>query len=176
LELDATILKTEIGVMAFGKRVRIANAIAELRRPPSVNYSDHHVSPVLPNPHSPMAPSPGHSRSQSQAPSQSYSYASARQSLQGPMNFGPPVYAILSPESPPNTSDISGSPARISFSASQSTNANLTARELDKGPISEVSTPSDERGVVGLGISSSGTPNFADRLLVSTLSVYCWRV
>jgi hypothetical protein len=72
------------------------------------------------------------------------------------------VYAILSPESPPNTGDIAGSPARISFSASQSTNANLTARELDKQIISEASTPSDERGVVGLGISSSGTLNFAD--------------
>ncbi|KAF8626727.1 hypothetical protein AX17_006493 [Amanita inopinata Kibby_2008] len=35
LELDANILKTEIGIMAFGKRVRIANAIAELRRPTS---------------------------------------------------------------------------------------------------------------------------------------------
>lgn len=31
LELDANLLKTEIGIMAFGKRVRIANAIIELR-------------------------------------------------------------------------------------------------------------------------------------------------
>lgn len=38
LELDANLLKSEIGIMAFGKRVRIANAIAELRRPPSINY------------------------------------------------------------------------------------------------------------------------------------------
>ena len=31
LELDANLLKSEIGIMAFGKRVRIANAIVELR-------------------------------------------------------------------------------------------------------------------------------------------------
>ncbi|PFH47127.1 hypothetical protein AMATHDRAFT_50532 [Amanita thiersii Skay4041] len=35
LELDANLLKTEIGIMAYGKRVRIANAIADLRRPSS---------------------------------------------------------------------------------------------------------------------------------------------
>ncbi|KIK57636.1 hypothetical protein GYMLUDRAFT_75254 [Collybiopsis luxurians FD-317 M1] len=35
LELDVNVLKNEIGIMAFGKRVRIANAIADLKRPPS---------------------------------------------------------------------------------------------------------------------------------------------
>jgi hypothetical protein len=39
LELDAALLKSELGIMAFGKRVRIANAISELRRPPSINYN-----------------------------------------------------------------------------------------------------------------------------------------
>ncbi|EAU82730.2 hypothetical protein CC1G_10635 [Coprinopsis cinerea okayama7 len=37
LELDTNLLKTEIGIMAFGKRVRIANAISDLRRPASIN-------------------------------------------------------------------------------------------------------------------------------------------
>ncbi|TFK43957.1 hypothetical protein BDQ12DRAFT_719130 [Crucibulum laeve] len=41
LELDVNLLKTEIGIMAFGKRMRIANAITDLRRPPSIVYSDH---------------------------------------------------------------------------------------------------------------------------------------
>lgn len=41
LELDANVLKTEIGILAYGKRIRIANAIAELRRPPSIEFSDH---------------------------------------------------------------------------------------------------------------------------------------
>lgn len=46
LELDANLLKTEIGIMAFGKRVRISNAIAELRRPLSISYSDHDVAGI----------------------------------------------------------------------------------------------------------------------------------
>lgn len=41
LDLDVNLLKTEIGIMAFGKRMRIANAITDLRRPPSIVYSDH---------------------------------------------------------------------------------------------------------------------------------------
>jgi hypothetical protein len=32
--------------MAFGKRMRIANAITDLRRPPSIEYSDHQLSPT----------------------------------------------------------------------------------------------------------------------------------
>lgn len=71
LELDANLLKTEIGIMAFGKRVRISNAIAELRRPPSISYSDHNIAGVegppmvLPTPITPQ--SQGHSRQQSQS-------------------------------------------------------------------------------------------------------------
>lgn len=36
LDLDANVLKTEIGIAAFGKRARIINAIGELRRPLSM--------------------------------------------------------------------------------------------------------------------------------------------
>lgn len=71
LELDANLLKTEIGIMAFGKRVRISNAIAELRRPPSISYSDHNVAGVEGPPmvlSTPITPqSQGHSRQQSQS-------------------------------------------------------------------------------------------------------------
>lgn len=47
LDLDVSVLKSEIGIMAYGKRMRIANAIAELRRPPSVMSSsaDPHTRP-----------------------------------------------------------------------------------------------------------------------------------
>lgn len=64
LELDVNLLKTEIGIMAFGKRMRIANAITDLRRPPSIIYSDHadQRSPSL-APHSPLSPSQSHSHS-----------------------------------------------------------------------------------------------------------------
>jgi hypothetical protein len=36
LGLDMGLLKSELGIVAYGKRVRIVNAISELRRPPSV--------------------------------------------------------------------------------------------------------------------------------------------
>lgn len=58
LDLDVNVLKSEIGIMAYGKRMRIANAIAELRRPPSVMSSsaDQHTRPgsfsqISPFPH-----------------------------------------------------------------------------------------------------------------------------
>lgn len=38
LNLDATSLKTEIGIVAYGKRFRIANAIEDLRRVASVRF------------------------------------------------------------------------------------------------------------------------------------------
>ncbi|KAG6810375.1 hypothetical protein H0H92_012109 [Tricholoma furcatifolium] len=59
LELDAALLKTELGIMAFGKRVRIANAIAELRRPPSVVYA---------YPHAPSSPGGGGGQSYQNSP------------------------------------------------------------------------------------------------------------
>ncbi|KAG5716742.1 Protein pob1 [Termitomyces sp. T112] len=91
LELDVNLLKTELGIMAFGKRMRIANAITDLRRPPSFIYSESATggggpgsaslqrSPSLMVPHSPMSvvhsqsaagqgqgQGQGHSRGQSQ--------------------------------------------------------------------------------------------------------------
>ncbi|KAF9445830.1 hypothetical protein P691DRAFT_244057 [Macrolepiota fuliginosa MF-IS2] len=75
LELDVNLLKTEIGIMAFGKRVRISNAITELRRPPSITYSDHHTGSgsmvmVEQTMHTPLSPqSQTHSRTQSQSQS-----------------------------------------------------------------------------------------------------------
>ncbi|KAF8204568.1 hypothetical protein BJ912DRAFT_938742 [Pholiota molesta] len=50
LELDVNLLKSEIGIMAFGKRMRIANAITDLRRPPSVEYFDAHSASGQPSP------------------------------------------------------------------------------------------------------------------------------
>ncbi|KAF9458484.1 hypothetical protein BDZ94DRAFT_1226253 [Collybia nuda] len=104
LELDVNLLKTEIGIMAFGKRVRIANAITDLRRPPSIVYSDHpeQLSPSSPmmQTHSPLSPqsqtqSQTHSRNQSQSHSQhsytgnGYTYPQSVQSSVGsPLVYG----------------------------------------------------------------------------------------
>jgi len=44
LELDLDLLKTEIGIIAFGKRKRIANAIMELKRSSAVPQTAHSES------------------------------------------------------------------------------------------------------------------------------------
>ncbi|KAF5387907.1 hypothetical protein D9615_000812 [Tricholomella constricta] len=103
VELDVNLLKTEIGIMAFGKRMRIANAITDLRRPPSIVYSDHpdQRSPSL-APHSPLSPVQSHSQTHSRHQSQShshYSYPGANaslvvpypQSVQGTSSIGSPM-------------------------------------------------------------------------------------
>ena len=103
--------------MAYGKRVRIANAITELRRPPSIEYSDHqaseHPSPMYgqmqmqnqnPSPFAPGMPIPiMHSRTQSQSQNSQHSYPgtntntttthgysqSVQSSLGSPLGYGP---------------------------------------------------------------------------------------
>ncbi|KAJ6520133.1 hypothetical protein C8R45DRAFT_1205159 [Mycena sanguinolenta] len=125
LDLDVNLLKTEIGVMAFGKRMRIANAIVDLRRPPSpsasfslgqnspqhqqyaVAYSNSQNS--QPYPHSPHFN--GHSRTQSQSHSQqSYNGHNSMQSSVGaPLNgylaqtYGSAAGGLISPDSAPPT-------------------------------------------------------------------------
>ena len=78
LELDANVLKTEIGIVAFGKRARIVNAIAELRRPPSIFESPSHTPARVTTPRSQTGQSLPYSHShsasmQSSAPTQASS-------------------------------------------------------------------------------------------------------
>ena len=53
--------------MAFGKRMRIAKAITDFRRPLSIEYSDHQLSPTQLHHSNSLAHS--HSRTQNQSPS-----------------------------------------------------------------------------------------------------------
>ncbi|KAG6864282.1 hypothetical protein C0991_010835 [Blastosporella zonata] len=111
LELDVNLLKTEIGIMAFGKRMRIANAITDLRRPPSIVYSDHPANfNSLPNsnpnsysnppsvPNTPFTPASFHSQGQGQGGhhsrhvSQAYSHQSFPGSVNGGAPAGPPLH------------------------------------------------------------------------------------
>ncbi|KAJ7651638.1 hypothetical protein DFH06DRAFT_1282850 [Mycena polygramma] len=127
LDLDANLLKTEIGIMAFGKRVRIANAIADLRRPPSPSAS-FSLAPVYNAQSSPQHPqyansqpypnSP-HSRTQSQSHSQqSYNgHHSLQSSVGSPLQngylaqtYGAAAAGHVSPETAPHTGDIPGMP------------------------------------------------------------------
>ena len=90
LELDLAILKSEIGIVAYGKRMRIANAIADLRRPPSILSSEQHTRPgsfsqgsPLPHQSVPLSPS-------------------------GNGSVG--LESLISPESPPGSGDLPGYP------------------------------------------------------------------
>ncbi|KAJ6469653.1 hypothetical protein C8R47DRAFT_1200712 [Mycena vitilis] len=134
LDLDANLLKTEIGIMAFGKRVRIANAIADLRRPPSPSASfslapayNAQSSPQHPqyavqystSQNSQPYPNSPHSRTQSQSHSQqSYNgHHSLQSSVGSPLQngylaqtYGAAAAGHVSPETAPHTGDISGLP------------------------------------------------------------------
>ncbi|THV03340.1 hypothetical protein K435DRAFT_775024 [Dendrothele bispora CBS 962.96] len=98
LELDVNVLKNEIGIMAFGKRVRIANAIAELKRPPSpmmpmtpINQQGFNMGSGL-GQYSPQAfptQSP-HSGSFTQAHSRNQSQAHSHHSFPGSIVPGTP--------------------------------------------------------------------------------------
>ncbi|CAL1699992.1 unnamed protein product [Somion occarium] len=104
LELDQNILKNEIGVLAFGKRVRIINAIAELKRPPSPSESEKQAA----------AAAAAASTSRSQSISYSHSHtasvqSSAHHSYNAPYYTGPqfsPVSShmgMMSSQSAPHT-------------------------------------------------------------------------
>jgi len=83
LELDAGVLKSEIGIVAYGKRIRIANAIVELRRPPSVLSSEQ--------------PTRSGSLSQGSPLAQHEATINSPSTLPSP-RFG----TLATPESPPN--------------------------------------------------------------------------
>lgn len=89
LELDLAILKSEIGIVAYGKRIRIANAIADLRRPPSMLSSEQHTRPG--------------SLSRGSPPHQSIPLSP---SVQGSVG----LESLISPESPPHSGDLPGYP------------------------------------------------------------------
>ncbi|KAI0832877.1 hypothetical protein BC628DRAFT_1348696 [Trametes gibbosa] len=156
LELDANILKSEIGIVAFGKRVRIVNAISELRRPPSVTDSEPHPAPVL-TPRS-LTQSFHYPGSHHSHPSHSHSQSmqsSAHQSLMNSPLYPPPspslangisssgLASVTSPESPLGTGEFSPT-GRNGWRASDPGSINGSAINLE-----------DEargRAVVGLGL------------------------
>ena len=89
LELDVGVLKSEIGIVAYGKRIRIANAIAELRRPPSIPSSEQPTRSGSLSHGSPLA--------------QQESTINSPATLPSP-RFG----TLATPESPPNFGESTG--------------------------------------------------------------------
>ncbi|KAH9170375.1 hypothetical protein EDB89DRAFT_1978632 [Lactarius sanguifluus] len=98
LDLDVNVLKSEIGIMAYGKRMRIANAITELRRPPSVMSSsaDH----TRPGSYSQGTPFPLLGTTQN-----SSSLDTAGQSLASPDSSPDSGLAAVTPDSAHQNSD-----------------------------------------------------------------------
>lgn len=88
----------EVEITAFGKRVKLANAIAELRRPPSImSYTPHSMS--------------GQSVSGSvRGVSGSYSMGNGSGYPMGNMGMGMGGGMPYSPESAPHTGDLMGTP------------------------------------------------------------------
>ena len=93
LELDLAILKSEIGIVAYGKRIRIANAIADLRRPPSILSSTAEQ----------------HTRSESLSRGSPHAQQSLPVSPMGQGSVG--LGSIMSPESPPDSGDLTRHPS-----------------------------------------------------------------
>lgn len=138
--------------MAYGKRVRIAHAITDLRRPPSLSNSDQPLpSPLMPPtnalsaiyPQSPKSLTYSyHSRSQSL----SHSVSGNRSSLGGP-------FTPISPETGNGDAastkglGIEGLPGsrRLSSSPSES-NLGAAASADTEGTVTEKSPQEDERG------------------------------
>jgi hypothetical protein len=147
LELDANLLKSELGIAAFGKRVRIANAISELKRPPSVSYSDRGPPPIA-------VPGPGAGAGGSLATPASHaqSFGSNGYSDGGPLSasFGPGNGSGNGTGRPGghfhrrNVSDVSGS---VASSVRWGTNGGEST--------ADPTTVSDGASYVGLGFALS---------------------
>ncbi|KAH8977537.1 hypothetical protein EDB92DRAFT_1916615 [Lactarius akahatsu] len=99
LDLDVNVLKSEIGIMAYGKRMRIANAITELRRPPSV-MSSSADQPTRPGSYSQGTPFPLLGAAQN-----SSSLDTAGQSLASPDSSPDSGLAAVTPDSAHQNSD-----------------------------------------------------------------------
>ncbi|KAE9389360.1 hypothetical protein BT96DRAFT_980734 [Gymnopus androsaceus JB14] len=189
LELDVNLLKNEIGIMAFGKRVRIANAITELRRPPSIGYDEQPMdlppspyvgpqtqrlmsqSPQLyaQSPHSINSqPYSQHTHSRTQSQSQSHhSYPGTATSVSGFRDsYGSngvlmAAAGLMSPESPPQTADLPGSPR------SEELFVDNSEKGLKGRPTQLTLSPSDGALNSSLKIVSGPQENEDDRAAMS---------
>lgn len=164
LDLDVNLLKSELEIHAFGKRMRIANAIAELRRPPSIissSASGTHTQQTgmgtgrSTTPHTPRTPltsqAPTHEHSLSQSISlPGSSHASMIMGLGSP-------YGVLSPESPPHTGDIAATPAMMStFRRDSDPGSSIrNASTTDHGENTATSTANTSATGLGLGWAHS---------------------
>lgn len=146
LELDVNVLKTEIGIPAFGKRMRIANAIAELRRPPSV--SSFEPRPEAHTPSSIIHQPSIHQRSLSQTHSH-HSFPgtplygqthSTHSSMGSPMGYSLSSNAPLMPQ--PEVNETNGLPANAAAGQHAAVGLGIAVSESANGRGAVSSSPS----------------------------------
>jgi hypothetical protein len=134
LDLDVNVLKSEIGILAYGKRMRIANAIAELRRPPSV-----------------MSSSADHTRPGSFSQNNPFLHLETSRNPPGQNN-------LVSPESSPNSGDLAADVSPDSAGRPNSdpgvrtNNVNNSSATIGLGfgiPTSLIPGARQDKGVVG---------------------------
>ncbi|KAF8138820.1 hypothetical protein EV363DRAFT_1580521 [Boletus edulis] len=147
LELDINLLKAEIGIVAFGKRMRIANAIAEIRFPPSIVLTDHQ---------------PQHVQSFSQSFSHAHSPSGSTQhSLNSPMFAsmgstlnGPPSSTLAGPGSldSPKADAFTSPLISRRMSSLSSAGASVNGGGSGSAEGASVAAGTEKAGVTGLGL------------------------
>ncbi|TDL30064.1 hypothetical protein BD410DRAFT_759246 [Rickenella mellea] len=163
LDLDVNLLKTELEIPAFGKRMRIANAIAELRRPPSFMSErerdrDRDIPPQV------IQHSRGVSQSQS-VPSSAHPSLNAPHAYSTynptPFSAGPPFM------NNGNGNGIMGN----GFANAQNANDMYYRRDSDPGSSMNASVPDvDQKGMMGLPKGLGMTPTTSTATATPTLN------
>lgn len=100
LELNQDVLKNEIGVTAFGKRVRIMNFITELKRPPSPSESEKLAAAAASRAQSLKY---SHSHTPSMGSSAQHSFHSGGAFYTGPQFSPVSSQMVSSPSAPPGS-------------------------------------------------------------------------
>jgi len=147
LELDVDLLKTEIGIIAFGKRKRIANAIAELKKPPPA---------PAPGPISHSESFFSHSRSVSSAQGSSLNSLSLLSSPAPPMSAtsSNTLGGFYQSDSPRITEDTNSPLPDTPRSMPDTPGEARPRRGSDPGSIQEntLNRASSRNSIIGLGI------------------------
>ena len=147
VELDLDLLKSEIGIVAFGKRKRIANAIAELKKPPPA---------PAPGPISHSESLFSHSRSVSSAQGSSLNSLSMLSSPAPPMSAtsSNTLGGFYQSDSPRLTEDANSPLPETPRSMPDTPGDDRPRRESDPGSIQDnaLNRASSRNSIIGLGI------------------------
>lgn len=138
LELNPNILKDEIGILKWGQRQRIMNAITELRRPRSFVEYERHPMPNIATSRT-QSLNYGHSHTSSIQSSAQQSYNNSPLGYAGPGFSPPPAAAQTMPMASTNVAPGS----YVSFSSAE---ASIYQMSFPEPPMSAASMPVPQSG------------------------------